>query len=109
MTRSPARVGTTNARQLGSFSEQFPLLFCDHLRAHPPAASEYADVERRPAAQFRHDRPAYVGAKGSIVWKVIRHADAWAQHIGGGQGGFGLASCPHAGCQRASYRADGVL
>jgi hypothetical protein len=48
----------------------------------PPAAAEYADVKRRCAALFRHDRPGYVEAKGSFVWDVIRHADTWAQSIG---------------------------
>lgn len=71
-----------HVRQLGSFSQQFPLLFRDYLRSHPSAAVEYADVKRRCAAQFRHDRQGYVEAKNSFVWELIRRADAWAQRVG---------------------------
>lgn len=71
-----------HVRQLGSFSQQFPLLFRDYLRSHPPALAEYADVKRQCAARFRHDRPGYVEAKDSFVWDVIRRADAWAQRSG---------------------------
>jgi GrpB-like predicted nucleotidyltransferase (UPF0157 family) len=71
-----------HVRQLGSFSQQFPLLFRDYLRSHPPAAAEYAAVKRRCAEEFRHDRQGYVEAKDSFVWEVIRRADAWAQRVG---------------------------
>jgi len=71
-----------HVRQLGSFSQQFPLLFRDYLRSHRPAAAEYADVKRRCAALFHHDRQGYAEAKGSFVWETIRHADAWAQRTG---------------------------
>jgi len=71
-----------HVRQLGSFSQQVPLLFRDYLRSHPPAAAEYAEVKRRCAALFRNDRQGYVEAKDSFVWEVIRNADAWAQRIG---------------------------
>jgi GrpB-like predicted nucleotidyltransferase (UPF0157 family) len=71
-----------HVRRLGSFSQQFPLLFRDYLRSHPPAAAEYADVKRRCAALFRHDRSGYVEAKDSSVWSIIRRADAWAQRTG---------------------------
>ena len=69
-------------RQVGTFSEQFPLLFRDFLRTHPAAAAEYAAVKRRCARQFRDDRPGYVEAKESFVWEVIRRADGWAQRVG---------------------------
>ncbi|MFI5914036.1 GrpB family protein [Dactylosporangium sp. NPDC051541] len=71
-----------HVRRLGSFSQQFPLLFRDYLRSHPAAADEYAAVKRRCAAQFRHDRPGYVEAKDACVWATIRQADAWAQRTG---------------------------
>jgi GrpB-like predicted nucleotidyltransferase (UPF0157 family) len=71
-----------HVRQLGSFSEQFPLLFRDYLRSHAPAVAEYAEVKRQCAARFRHDRHGYVEAKDSFVWEVIRRADSWAQHSG---------------------------
>jgi GrpB-like predicted nucleotidyltransferase (UPF0157 family) len=71
-----------HVRRLGTFSQQFPLLFRDYLRSHPAAAAEYAAVKRRFAEQFRHDRQGYVRAKDSFVWEVIRHADAWALRVG---------------------------
>ncbi|MFH8365839.1 GrpB family protein [Streptomyces sp. NPDC018031] len=71
-----------HVRQLGSFSQQFPLLFRDYLRDHPAAATGYAAAKRRYAAEFRHDRPGYVRAKDACVWEVIRRADAWAQRTG---------------------------
>lgn len=71
-----------HVRQLGSFSQQFPLLFRDYLRCHTSAATEYAAAKRRCAAQFRNDRPGYVQAKDALVWDIIRRADAWAQRTG---------------------------
>jgi GrpB-like predicted nucleotidyltransferase (UPF0157 family) len=71
-----------HVRQLGSFSQQFPLLFRDYLRCHLAAANEYAAAKQRCAAEFRNDRPSYVQAKDDFVWDVIRRADAWAQHTG---------------------------
>ncbi|MFF0722710.1 GrpB family protein [Micromonospora sp. NPDC003816] len=71
-----------HVRQLGSFSQQIPLLFRDYLRSHPDEAAAYAETKRRCAQRFRHDRQAYVEAKDSFVWQIIRHADAWAQQVG---------------------------
>lgn len=71
-----------HVRQLGSFSQQFPLLFRDYLRSHPSAVADYVAVKRRLAGQFRHDRQGYVEAKDQFVWDVIRRGDAWAQRIG---------------------------
>jgi GrpB-like predicted nucleotidyltransferase (UPF0157 family) len=71
-----------HVRRLGSFSQQFPLLFRDYLRSHPPSAAAYAAVKRRCAEQFRHDRRGYVEAKDAFVWEVIRRADGWAQRVG---------------------------
>lgn len=71
-----------HVRQAGSFSEQFPLLFRDYLRAHPGGAEEYSTVKRRCAQRFRDDRQAYVEAKDTFVWQLIRQADAWAQRVG---------------------------
>ncbi|MEU2607702.1 GrpB family protein [Streptomyces albus] len=71
-----------HVRLLGSFSQQFPLLFRDYLRCHPSAAAEYAAVKRRWAAEFQSDRHGYVEAKDPFVWDIIRRADAWAQSIG---------------------------
>jgi GrpB-like predicted nucleotidyltransferase (UPF0157 family) len=71
-----------HVRQLGTFSQQFPLLFRDYLRRHPAAAAEYAAVKQRCAAEFRDDRVGYVEAKEAFVWDIIRRADAWAQRTG---------------------------
>lgn len=71
-----------HVRQLGSFSQQFPLLFRDYLRNHPAAAAEYATVKYRLAERFRHDRERYVEGKNPIIWETIRRADDWAQRIG---------------------------
>lgn len=80
---TPGRRRThVHVRQLGSFSQQFPLLSRDFLRSHPAVAAEYAAVKRRCAAQFRGDRHGYVEAKDPFVWEIIRRADAWAQSTG---------------------------
>lgn len=71
-----------HVRQLGSFSQQFPLLFRDYLLCHTSAMTEYAAAKRRFAAKFRNDRPGYVQAKDAVVWDIIRRADAWAQATG---------------------------
>ncbi|MFF4259784.1 GrpB family protein [Streptomyces sp. NPDC001663] len=71
-----------HVRQLGSFSQQFALLFRDYLRTAPSAAAEYAAVKRRCAADFHDDRAGYVAAKDPFVWDIIRRADAWAQCTG---------------------------
>ncbi|MDV5149646.1 GrpB family protein [Streptomyces sp. SBC-4] len=80
---APGRPRThVHVRRLGSFSEQFPLLFRDYLRCHRTAADEYAAVKRRYAVEFRDDRSGYAGAKEAFVWTVVRRADAWAQRTG---------------------------
>ncbi|MEU4575161.1 GrpB family protein [Nonomuraea sp. NPDC023979] len=71
-----------HVRELGSFSQQLPLLFRDYLRAHPDAAAEFAEVKRRCARQFRDDRHRYVSAKEPFVWDIVRRADTWAQRVG---------------------------
>lgn len=71
-----------HVRELGSFSQQLPLLFRDHLRAHPAAAREYAQAKRRYAADFGNQRAGYVAAKEPLVWDIVRRADTWAQNTG---------------------------
>ncbi|MGH4017279.1 MAG: GrpB family protein [Pseudonocardiaceae bacterium] len=71
-----------HVRRAGSFSEQFPLLFRDYLRAHPDESAAYERLKRRLATEFHHDGAAYANAKVPLFWEVIRHADDWAQRIG---------------------------
>jgi GrpB-like predicted nucleotidyltransferase (UPF0157 family) len=70
-----------HVRRAGSFSEQFPLLFRDYLRAYSDDAAAYDRLKRRLAAQFPNDRAAYTDAKVPFTWEVIRRADGWAQRI----------------------------
>jgi GrpB-like predicted nucleotidyltransferase (UPF0157 family) len=73
-----------HVRRLGSFSEQFALLFRDYMRAHPDVASRYAQLKIGLAQQYSRaeDRAAYMEAKGPFIWKVIAQADEWAQQTG---------------------------
>ncbi|SDM16509.1 GrpB family protein [Nonomuraea jiangxiensis] len=71
-----------HVRELGSFSQQLPLLFRDYLRAHPAETAEFAQAKRRCARRFRDDRQGYVLAKEPFVWEIVRRADTWAQNIG---------------------------
>ena len=79
----PGRPRThVHVRRLGSFSEQWALLFRDYLRAHPEVATEYDAVKRRLAVHYRDDRRGYAAAKEPFSWAVIRRADGWAQAQG---------------------------
>jgi GrpB-like predicted nucleotidyltransferase (UPF0157 family) len=82
--REPHGSPRTNihVRRVGSFSEQFALLFRDYLRAAPEVAAEYEALKKRLATRFRDDRRAYTEAKVPFFWETIRQADEWAQHIG---------------------------
>ena len=71
-----------HVREAGSFSQQFPLLFRDYLRAHPDAAEKYAEFKRAVAAEHAHDGLAYTNAKADFSWKLIHWADDWAQETG---------------------------
>lgn len=71
-----------HVRCAGSFSEQFPLLFRDFLRAHDSEAQDYARLKLDLARRFRDDRDGYVDAKTPYVWEIIRRADGWAQQTG---------------------------
>jgi GrpB-like predicted nucleotidyltransferase (UPF0157 family) len=71
-----------HVRRAGSFSEQFPLLFRDYLRAHPQARVEYAKLKEDLAARSAGDRRAYTDAKVPFFWETIRCADEWAQRTG---------------------------
>jgi GrpB-like predicted nucleotidyltransferase (UPF0157 family) len=71
-----------HVRRMGSFSEQFALLFRDFLRVDQRAAGDYVRVKRTLAVQHRHDGQAYTDAKAPICWEIIQRADDWAQRTG---------------------------
>lgn len=80
---APGRPRThIHVRRMGSFSEQFALLFRDFLRVDQGAAAGYARVKRALAAQHRHDGQAYTDAKAPFCWEIIQRADEWAQRTG---------------------------
>lgn len=47
------------------------LAFRDHLRAHPDAAAEYADLKWKLAGQYRLDRETYTEAKGPFIASIV--------------------------------------
>ena len=51
-----------HVRRAGSFSEQFPLLFRDFLRADPAAALDYGQHKQALAARLARDRRGYLDA-----------------------------------------------
>lgn len=71
-----------HVRSVGSFSEQFALLFRDYLRNHPAAAIEYSSEKRQIEHLLEADRHAYTTAKGPVVWRIMRDASEWSQEVG---------------------------
>ncbi|WP_337100081.1 GrpB family protein [Paenibacillus sp. YIM B09110] len=71
-----------HVRQLGSWSEQFNLLFPDYLREHEFERNEYARVKFDLADQYRDQRERYVDGKTEIVWNIMLKANKWSQEIG---------------------------
>lgn len=69
-------------RRIGTFSQQYPLLFRDFLRIDQRAAGDYESVKQTLAQRYRYDRRAYTDAKAAICWEIIRRADEWAQRTG---------------------------
>jgi GrpB-like predicted nucleotidyltransferase (UPF0157 family) len=82
--RPGARRTHIHVRRVGSFSEQFALLFRDYLRSHPGHSSKYAAVKHSLATRFSlpGQRQDYVDAKAPFIWETIRLADRWAQEVG---------------------------
>ena len=79
-----ARRTHIHVRQVGSFSEQFALLFRDFLRTHPEVAAQYGELKTTLAHQYQgvEERHAYMEAKGPFIWNVMAQADRWAQQTG---------------------------
>lgn len=71
-----------HVRRIGSFSQQFPLLFRDYMRLHPADVEEYGDLKYRLAEEYGADRAGYVDAKAPFIWEIMKKADKWAQATG---------------------------
>lgn len=87
---APGRRRThVHVRKLGSWHEQYALLFRDYLRVYADDRQLYEAVKRKLAARYRHDRHAYTDAKSDIFWDIIRRADRWATKTGWDAGASG--------------------
>ena len=51
-----------------------PIAFRNYLRAHRDVASEYEELKRRLARQFRFDREAYTESKGTFIEAITKKA-----------------------------------
>jgi GrpB-like predicted nucleotidyltransferase (UPF0157 family) len=71
-----------HVRLLGSWHEQWALLFRDYMRAHPDEHAPYVGLKRGLAERFAADGAAYTDAKSDHLWAVIRRADRWAAETG---------------------------
>ncbi|WP_105620074.1 GrpB family protein [Vallitalea okinawensis] len=71
-----------HVRKIGSWHEQFSLLFRDYLRTHSLDAKLYEEEKFRLAEIYRNNRVAYVEGKSKICWDIIFRADKWAGKIG---------------------------
>jgi GrpB-like predicted nucleotidyltransferase (UPF0157 family) len=71
-----------HVRRVGSFSEQFALLFRDYLRVHDEDAKEYASVKYELAKKYQDDRLRYTEGKSPIFWAIMMEAYRWSQELG---------------------------
>ena len=71
-----------HVRKLGSWHQQFPLLFRDYVRLHVEDRQKYERIKRALAKKFRADRQAYTDAKKPIFWEIIARANDWASATG---------------------------
>ncbi|WP_033054871.1 GrpB family protein [Sinorhizobium meliloti] len=69
-------------RRLGSWHEQWALLFRDYMRAHPEEHAPYVALKRALAERYRDNRAAYTDGKSDHLWAIIRRADRWAADVG---------------------------
>lgn len=69
-------------RKLGSWHQQFPLLFRDYVRLYVEDRQKYGQIKRELAVKFRADRQAYTDAKNPIFWDIIARATDWAAATG---------------------------
>jgi GrpB-like predicted nucleotidyltransferase (UPF0157 family) len=71
-----------HVRELGSWAEQFNLLFRDYLRENPGDCRKYAELKIKLMELFRHDRESYVEGKGPVIWEIMTRANQWSQDTG---------------------------
>jgi len=71
-----------HVRELGSWSEQFALLFRDYLREHPNDCKKYAEVKYKLMELYSKERERYVEEKSPIIWEIIKKASQWSQYTG---------------------------
>lgn len=71
-----------HVRRLGSWSEQFALLFRDFLRVHPDWAQQYAAAKRELVRRHAYDGKAYTEAKRPYIWEIVQQASDWSQQSG---------------------------
>ncbi len=65
------KVFHVHVRYLGDWDE---LYFRDWLLASPETLQAYAELKRRLAEPFRHDRDGYTEAKGDFIREAVRQA-----------------------------------
>jgi len=71
-----------HVRRLGSWAQQFALLFRDYMRVNADDAAGYAALKRELAVRYRDDREGYVVAKEPFIWEAMWRADRWSQRVG---------------------------
>lgn len=73
-----------HVRELGSWSEQFALLFRDFLREHEEYCSLYVQEKYLLMNRYKqaHERHLYVEGKDPIIWKIMNEASRWSQKVG---------------------------
>jgi GrpB-like predicted nucleotidyltransferase (UPF0157 family) len=71
-----------HVRKLGSWSEQYSLLFRDFLRANPKDRDKYGNLKLELAKKFRDDRAGYIKAKDPLIWKITKRAHFWSWESG---------------------------
>lgn len=69
-------------RRLGSWHEQWALLFRDYMREHVDEHEPYVALKLALAERYEADRSAYTDGKDDFFWDVIRRADRWAAAVG---------------------------
>jgi GrpB-like predicted nucleotidyltransferase (UPF0157 family) len=71
-----------HVRIVGSWSEQFSLLFRDYLRTHPKDAEAYGVLKVQLAKDFGADRIGYTEAKSNFIFETIQKAHVWSMETG---------------------------